>query len=42
MDLVYYTPNPITEAAIRETEIEENLTTVNMDSYESFLKSLDL
>ncbi|MDE5552206.1 MAG: toxin-antitoxin system protein [Muribaculaceae bacterium] len=42
MDVVYNTPNATTVAAIREAEHDENLTTVNMDSYESFLKSLDL
>ncbi len=42
MDVVYNTPNATTVAAMKETENEENLTTVNMDSYESFLKSLDL
>jgi len=42
MDVVYNTPNATTVAAMREAENEENLTTVNMDSYESFLKSLDL
>lgn len=42
MDVVYNTPNATTVTAIKEAENEENLTTVNMDSYESFLKSLDL
>lgn len=42
MDVVYNTPNATTVAAMRKAENEENLTTVNMDSYESFLKSLDL
>lgn len=42
MDVVYNTPNATTEAAIREAENDVNLTRVNMDSYESFLKSLDL
>ena len=42
MDVVYNTPNATTEAAMREAENEENLSSVNMDSYESFLKSLDL
>lgn len=36
------TPNATTVAAMKEAENDENLTTVNMDSYESFLKSLDL
>lgn len=42
MDVVYNAPNATTAAAIKEVENEENLTTVDMDSYESFLKSLDL
>ena len=42
MDVVYNTPNATTVAAMKEAEDEENLTTVSMDSYESFLKSLDL
>ncbi len=42
MDVVYNTPNTITIAAMKEAENDANLTTVNMDSYESFLKSLDL
>lgn len=42
MDVVYNVPNATTVAAMKEAENEENLTTVSMDSYESFLKSLDL
>lgn len=42
MDVVYNTPNATTLAAMTEAEKEENLTTVDMGSYESFLKSLDL
>lgn len=42
MDVVYNTPNAKTVAAMKEAENEENLTTVDMESYESFLKSLDL
>ncbi len=42
MNVVYNSPNATTVAAMREAEKEENLTDVNMDSYESFLKSLDL
>lgn len=42
MDLIYNTPNATTVAAMKEAENEDTLTTVNMDSYESFLKSLDL
>ena len=41
-DVVYKAPDATTVAAMREAENEENLTTVNMESYESFLKSLDL
>lgn len=37
MDVAFNTPNVTTVAAIKEAENEENLTTVNMDSYESFL-----
>ena len=42
MDVVYNTPNATTVEAMKEAENDENLTTVNMDSYELFLKSLDL
>lgn len=42
MDVVYNTPNATTVAAMKEAEDEDNLTTVSMDNYESFLKSLDL
>ena len=42
MDVAYNTPNATTRAAMTEAQNEENLTTVNMDSYESFLQSLDL
>lgn len=42
MDAAYNTPNAITRAAITEAQNDDNLTTVNMDSYETFLQSLDL
>ncbi len=42
MDVAYNTPNAATRAAIEEARDDANLTTVNMDSYESFIKSLDL
>ncbi len=42
MDFVYSTPNSATIAAMKEAESEENLTDVDMSSYESFLKSLDI
>lgn len=42
MDVAYNTPNATTLEAMAEAENDENLTTVNMDSYESFLQSLDL
>ena len=42
MDVAYNEPNSTTIAAMAEAKKEENLTTVDMNSYESFLKSLDL
>jgi len=42
MDVAYNTPNATTRAAMEEARDDANLTTVNMDSYESFIKSLDL
>lgn len=42
MDVAYNTPNDATRAAMEEARDDTNLTTVNMDNYESFLKSLDL
>ncbi len=42
MDVAFNTPNATTRAAMVETQSDKNLTTVNMDSYESFIKSLDL
>lgn len=40
MDVAYNTPNAATVAAMREAQDESTLTTVNMDSYDSFLSSL--
>lgn len=42
MEVAYNTPNATTRAAMAEAQNDESLTTVNMDSYESFLQSLDL
>lgn len=42
MDAAYNTPNATTIAAMKEAENEENLTTVDMASRESFLKSLGI
>ena len=40
MDVAYNTPNATTVAAMKEAQDESILTTVNMDSYDSFLNSL--
>jgi regulatory protein mnt len=40
MDVAYNTPNATTVAAMKEAQDESTLTTVNMDSYDSFLNSL--
>lgn len=42
MDVVYNTPNATTLAAMKAAESEEDLTSVDMSNYESFLKSLEL
>jgi len=42
MDVAFNTPNATTRAAMVEAKDDANLTTVDMSSYESFLKSLDL
>jgi hypothetical protein len=42
MDVAYNTPNEETVKAIREAQDDTNLTTVNMNDYNSFLKSLDI
>jgi predicted transcriptional regulator len=39
MDVAYNTPNATTIAAMEEAKDESTLKTVNMDSYESFIKS---
>lgn len=39
MDVAYNTPNAKTIAAIKEAQDESTLTAVNMDSYDSFIKS---
>lgn len=40
MDVAYNTPNEMTVAAMKEAEDESTLTHVDMDSYDSFIKSL--
>lgn len=40
MDVAYHTPNAATISAMKEAEDESTLTTVDMDSYDSFIKSL--
>ena len=40
MDVAYNTPNATAVAAMKEAQDESTLTTVNMDSYDSFLNSL--
>jgi hypothetical protein len=40
MDVAYNTPNATTVTAMKEAQDESTLTTVNMESYESFLSSL--
>ena len=42
MDVAYHTPNATTREAIAEARDDANLTTVNMDSFESFLSSMDV
>lgn len=42
MDVAYNTPNEMTVAAMKEAEDESNLTHVDMDSYDSFIKSLTI
>ncbi len=41
MDVAYNTPNAATVSAMKEAQDESTLTTVNMDSYDAFLSSLD-
>lgn len=40
MDVAYNTPNSTTIAAMKEAEDNSTLTTVNMDNFNSFIKSL--
>lgn len=40
MDVAYNTPNATTIAAMKDAENDDNLTSVNMDSFDSFVKSL--
>jgi hypothetical protein len=40
MDVAYRTPNATTLAAMKEAKDDTTLTTVNMDNYDSFIKSL--
>lgn len=42
MDVVYNTPNAETIAAMAEARDESNLSTVDMESFDTFLKSLDI
>lgn len=42
MDVAYNTPNSVTIAAMKEAQNNDSLTSVDMSSYESFLKSLDI
>ncbi len=35
-------PNTTTQAAIKEAQDDSNLTTVDMNSFDSFLKSLEI
>jgi predicted transcriptional regulator len=40
MDVAYKTPNATTRAAMKEAQDDSTLTPVNMDNYDSFIKSL--
>ncbi len=40
MDVAYSTPNEATITAMKEAQDDANLTSVDMSSYDSFLKSL--
>lgn len=42
MDVAYNTPNAKTVAAMKEAQDDSTLTTVNMDSYDSFISSLGI
>lgn len=41
IDAVYHTPNAETRKAMTESRNDTNLTTVDMDNFDSFLSSLD-
>ena len=41
MNVAYHTPNATTRAAMIEAQNDANLTTVNMDSFDGFLSSID-
>jgi predicted transcriptional regulator len=40
MDVAYKTPNATTRAAMKEAQDDTTMTPVNMDNYDSFIKSL--
>lgn len=42
MDAAYNTPNEVTIAAMAEAQDDSTLTSVDMSSFDSFLKSLDI
>lgn len=42
MDVAYNTPNEVTLTAMKEAQDEANLSDVDMTSYDSFLRSLDI
>lgn len=42
MDVAFHTPNATTRQAMIEAQDDKNLTSVNMDNFDSFLSSLDL
>lgn len=42
MDVAFHTPNEETRKAMFEAQDDKNLTSVNMDSFDSFLSSLDV
>ena len=42
MEIAYNTPNELTRKAIDEAQDDSNLTTVSMDSFDSFMQSLEL
>ena len=42
MNVAYNTPNETTVAAMKEAKDDSTLTSVNMDSYDTFLSSLGI